>query len=283
MSVQPDSRHIAILDGRRKSKTQFGDRQIAWFVAACNGFLQNELKRLYPEDPVWTVDYYTDISSISLADVWPMHLLDDDGYETALGHHYSRWGIIGAAVDCLQRSVDEILRTILHELEMCFNPYIIEWAKLPDGRETPREAGDPVQWDRYYLDVSMSFGGVAQHQQFAVQNMVGARYWGELPDETSVPFDLKGNVTAAHQWPLRGYRVIRDKGKRYNEFGAVTGAVMGARTMGPGSRTWALIKEQAPQLEQRGARFRAFDSDHECWGNTPQEALGAFRAAILRT
>lgn len=244
--IYPNSRHIGILDFREKSKGQFGDQEISWFVYACNQFLQNDLKRIYPEDPVWTVEHYSSISDIDLVEVWPMGLFDDDGLPDALGHHYTQWGLIGAGIDCLNRSVDEILSTVLHELEMCFNPYLVEWRTLPDGRKTPREAGDPPQWDPYSLNVSRTFGGVAQTRTFEVQNMVGARYWGELAGEHKVPFDLKDTVTRAHQWPIPGYRVVKDGTKTYNEFGQVSGARMGARKYGPLSRTWHLLKN-APE------------------------------------
>ncbi len=277
--IQPSSHHIGILDYREKSKNQFGDRDIAWMVAACNQFLRNELKRLFPDEPIWTVEYYTSISSIDLALVWPMALMDDDGLPSALGHHYSRWGLIGAAVDCLNRTLDDILSTMLHELEMCFNPYIVEWMKLPDGRETPREAGDPVQWSMFDYEVSQKIGGVNQTKTFKVQNMVGARYWDP---NANGDLDIKGEVAAAHHWPLPGYRVIRDGTKRYNEFGNVAaGAQFGARKFGPGSRTWSLLR-QAPTINQEGNGqwVASLDQGH-FGGDTPQQALDFLRKSLL--
>lgn len=270
--VVPSSRHIGIIDARRKSKGQFGDRDIGWIVTAANHFCRLFLKRIYPEDPVWTVDYYTDISSIDLATVWPMALMDDDGLDGALGHHYVRWGIIGGAVDCLGRSFDDITSTLLHELEMCFNPYIINWAELPDGRETPREAGDPVQWSSFPMTVAQEFGGVRQRRTINVQNMVGARYWGELPNETSVPFDIKGEVREAHQWPLRGYRVIKDGDRRYNEFGQADSVIFGSRKFGGASRTRVLVQGGPQLVEKNGVWRAAFDGE---------EGTGADKATAL--
>jgi len=250
--LTPASRHIGILDFREKSKKQFGAREISWFVEACNQFMRKELRSLYPEDPVWTVEHYSSITNIDLVEVWPMGLFDDDGLPDALGHHYTQWGLIGAAIDCLDRSIDDILSTILHELEMCFNPYLVNWANLPDRRRTPREAGDPVQWEPYPINVSQRFGGVTQSRSFNVQNMVGARYWGELPAANLVPFDLRGSVTSAHQWPLKGYRVIKDRSTIYNEYGAATNTRMGARKFSPLSRTWCLMKLTPTLTQTRG-------------------------------
>lgn len=283
--IYPDSRHIGILDFREKSKGQFGDKEISWFVAACNQFLQNDLKKIYPEDPVWTVEHYSSIAHIDLVEVWPMGLFDDDGLPDALGHHYTQWGLIGAGIDCLNRSLDEILSTILHELEMCFNPYLVEWRTLPDGRKTPREAGDPPQWDPYDFAVHQRFGGVQQTRSFQVQNMVGARYWGELPGEKSVPFDLKRTVSHAHQWPIPGYRVVKDGTKTYNEFGAASGVRMGARKYGPLSRTWHLLKN-APEtgFGKTGQGVDTWSVKHggrAHFGTTPQGAMKSFRKSLV--
>lgn len=280
MIAVPSSRHIGIIDARRESKSQFDDREISWFVAACNHFLRVFLRRLYPEDPVWTVDYYTDLSKIDLATVWPMALMDDDGLEDALGHHFTRWGVIGAAVDCLDRSNDDICSTILHELEMCFNPYLVEWATLPDGRKTPREAGDPPQWSTFPLTIGQTFGGVTQRKSYTVQNMVGARYWGELPNEDTVPFDLKGEVRSAHQWPLRGYRVVKDGTRNYNEFGHAESMRFGARKFSQGSRTWSLLKE-SPRLVEKNGVWQAEIGKESYVGSSATDALTNMRKAIV--
>jgi len=277
----PSSRHIGLLDLRQESKGQFGDRDISWIVAACNQFLRKELKRLYPDEPVWTVEYYTSISAIDLAAVWPLVLVDDDGLPDALGHHYSRWGIIGAAVDCLGQTFDDIMSITLHELEMCFNPYIVEWVKLPDGRETPREAGDPVQWSKMDYEVSQKIGGVAQTRKFHVQNMVGARYWDA---KANGDLDIKGEVSTPHQWPLEGYRVIRDGSRRYNEFGKVTdGVSFGARKFGPGSRTWSLLRRKAPKITEGQGVWIAEMGDEQHSGTSAQKALDALRKSLLPT
>lgn len=280
MIAVPNSRHVGIIDARRKSKGQFDDRDIGWIVTACNHFLRVFCKRIYPEDPVWTVDYYTSISDISLADVWPMALCDDDGLDDALGHHYTRWGIIGAAVDCLNRPYDDIVSTVVHELEMCFNPYIIEWAELPDGRLTPREAGDPVQWSSFPVTLAQRFGGVVQRRTITVQNMVGARYWGELPDEEDLPFDIKGEVRDAHQWPLRGYRVVKDGDRTYNEFGNAEMMTFGARKFGRGSRTWSLLKE-APRLAEEGGKWTASLGDTHATAVSVADALSDLRRMLI--
>lgn len=276
----PSSRLLVILDFREKSKNQFGAREISWFVAACNQFLRKDMRRLYPDEPVWTVDHYTSITGIDLANVWPITLSDDDGLPDALGHHYVRWGLIGAAVDCLNRSLDDILSTLLHELEICWNPYIIEWAKLPDNRETPREAGDPVQWSTFEYDVSAKWGGVHQTRTFRTQNMVGARYWDA---NANGDLDLKGEVTSPHQWPLRGYRVIRDGSKRYNEFGAVEGGTQfSMRKFGPGSRTYHLLREPPELSRADDGLFQAKAGGRMGMGITRADALAALRSALVR-
>ena len=282
MIYTPDSRHIALLDLREKSKNQFGAREVSWFVEAGNQFLRDHLHKLYPEDPIWTIEHYSSITGISLVEVWPMVLADDDGLPDALGHHYNKWGLIGALVDCLNRSLDDIMSTYLHELEMCFNPYLIEWATLPDGRETPREAGDPVQWDLFNFDVSQKFAGVVKTRSFRVQNMVGARYWGELPNEHAVPFDLKGVVTAAHQWPLKGYRVVKDGGRTYNEFGAAIDVNFGAKKFGPLSRTWNLMQKKTPRITREANGLWSANGAAKVSANSVPEALNLYRAALVQ-
>ncbi len=214
--LTPDVRHVALL--RRTGACSANDA--VRLADALQKQYERDYRAAYPGAEGWAIALYDEPPPEAV----PLILADDDGIEGALGHHYQAGGFIGGAVDVQGNST--WTRTASHEfLEIIGNPYLMEWADLPDGSATARELCDAVQETGYEID------GIL------VSNFVTAAYWQA---GSQGPWDhmrlLRGPLTLGPGYWVR----IDPNGRKHVEWGMA--GSMSARRFTPASRTFRLMQ-----------------------------------------
>lgn len=130
----------------------------------------------------------------------------------------------------------DTIETLSHEArEMDTNPTCTQWRPMPDGRHVAYENADPVQRDRYPIEVEI----LGRRRTMFVSNFVTPQWFGERGDG-SRRVDFMNLLAGPFTLRPGGYMIVREGSRVYDVSAQLDPMIRARKVLNSTSRSYRL-------------------------------------------
>lgn len=181
---------------------KLSDQEALFHIAACDLAMRRDFCPAWNLEP-WPCVLYRNVSELPAGSFYPMYILDHIGMEGAVGYHDNSLGYVYGRIlaqDSYTATTDD------HETkEMRLDPYCNQWREMPGGDFVAFEACDPVQGDRYPVEVTVA----GETRTLMMANFILPAWFDK---DAPGPYDYMGRLKQPFSMTPGGYLIIRKRG-----------------------------------------------------------------------